>query len=84
MATPTPAPVLDPGPAVPPKVRTAVYLSSLGVAAVCSLVTGVTAAVAPGSAGKVLAICGAVTGAVSLVVSGLASLFRPTAASSGQ
>lgn len=82
MTTPT-LPVIDPGPSVPPKVRTITYFAGLGIAGLATLVTGVTAAVAPHAAVTVLAVCGAVTGAVSLVVSGLAAAFRPTAGQLG-
>lgn len=64
-------------PAVPPKVRTVTYYVGLGVGAATILATGITAAVAPGAAVKVLAVCGAFTAATSFVCGGLGAIFRP-------
>lgn len=68
----------DGAPAIPPKVRTVAYFVGLGVGAVTTLATGVTAAVAPHAAVTVLAVCGALSGAASLVLGGLGVAFRPT------
>jgi hypothetical protein len=66
-------------PAIPPRVRTVAYFAGLAVGGLTTLVTGVTAAVAPDVVGTVLAVCGAVNGAVLTVCGGLGVAFRPTA-----
>lgn len=68
----------NPGPAIPPRVRTVAYFAGLVVGAVTILATGITAAVAPGSVVTVLAVCGAVTSATSFVLGALGVAFRPT------
>jgi hypothetical protein len=73
----------DTAPAIPPRVRTVAYFVGLGIGAVTTLATGVTAAVAPGAVGTVLAVCGAVTSAAVLVLGGLGVAFRPTAGMPG-
>lgn len=77
-----PLPQLDD--AVPPKVRTIAYVSSLGVGAVAFTIKGTVAVllanelVSATTAQVSIGLAGVATGVVALVVGGLGTIYRPT------
>jgi uncharacterized membrane protein YuzA (DUF378 family) len=64
--------------AIPPRVRTVVYLVALVVGALATGAVGVTAALAPEVADVVAAIAGAVNGVILTIAGGLGVAYRPT------
>ncbi|MFE7067479.1 hypothetical protein [Microbacterium sp. NPDC057658] len=72
-------PEVDYRPAVPARVRDAVYWTTLGVAAASALVSGVAGVWFPDLAPQVLATGGVLTGVMGIVGGGVGVVYRPGA-----
>lgn len=64
--------------AVPPAVRSGMYVAALILGALATAAVGLTTALFPQHVELVTAICGAVTGVVLTITGGLGVVYRPT------